>query len=85
MTRDQFRDVKGELRANNQMIWKLRKGEKIEEGRQLHQPLTEHMQVGMLDTGLYNSSSTLYYCADDDPPPRLESSTSKFPHPSDFC
>lgn len=72
LPQDRFMDVKGEWRANNQMIWKLRKGEKVEEGRELHLALTEHVQANFLDTTVWNSSSTLYYCADDEPPPRLE-------------
>lgn len=78
LVKDRFVDRKGQVRANNQMIWKLKKGEKIAEGRELHVELTDHVQAGFLDVILddqtWDFSSELYYCADDVPPTRTEPS-----------
>jgi hypothetical protein len=74
LPQDRFMNVKGEWRANNQMIWKLRKGDTVEEGREFHVELQEHVQANFLDTGVWNSSSTLYYCAENVPPSRSENS-----------
>jgi hypothetical protein len=75
---DSFIDRKGEWRAKDQMIWKLKKGEKIEGGKELHVALTEYVQASILDVLLddqtWDFSSTLYYCADDIPPTRAEPS-----------
>ncbi len=60
------------------MIWKLKKGERIEEGREMHVALTEDVQASILDVILddqtWDFSSVLHYCADDVPPPRAEPS-----------
>ncbi|KAF1348323.1 hypothetical protein EJ07DRAFT_160131 [Lizonia empirigonia] len=62
LARDRFRDVKGMWRANNQMSWHLRKGERIEEGRQMHQTLTDHVPARVLETGMWSSSSVEELC-----------------------
>jgi len=74
---DSFIDVKGERRARNQMIWKLTKGDTIEEGKELHLKLGQNVQASFLDAVLgqtWDFSNTLYYCADDVPPTRAEPS-----------
>jgi hypothetical protein len=80
LAKDGYWDRQGQYRARDQMIWKLKRGEKIEEGRELHVALTEDVQAGFLDVILdhqtWNFSSTLYYCADPVPPTRAELSKS---------
>lgn len=71
---DRIRGTKGEWRANNQMNWMLKKGERVEEGRTLHRDLFESVKVGFGDRGMYQTLSTLSYCADDTPPLRAEPS-----------
>ncbi|KAJ4993517.1 Hsp70 family chaperone [Stagonosporopsis vannaccii] len=72
--RDRIRGSKGEWRAANQMSWMLRKGEKIEEGRRIHQGLTMVVPVNDDEQGMHNLSNGLWVCADDTPPERQESS-----------
>lgn len=71
---DRLRGTKGEWRANNQMNWMLKKGERVEEGRTLHRDLFESVKVGFGDHGMYQTTSTLSYCAEDTPPLRAEPS-----------
>jgi len=72
--KDAFFNQRGEWLAKNQMIWKLKKGERIEEGKELHVELTQYVQASVLDTirddRTWDLSSELYYCAEDDPPTR---------------
>lgn len=71
---DRRRTPDGVWRAINQMGWLLEKGDKVEEGKMLHIPLTANTQVGLLSTGMRYFSDQLYHCADDDPPSRRETS-----------
>lgn len=70
---DRVRGPRGEWRADNQMIWMLRKGETIEDGRDIHQKLPHDARAGVLEEKVYRTSDILYYCADDEPPTRLTS------------
>ncbi|KAF2624867.1 actin-like ATPase domain-containing protein [Macroventuria anomochaeta] len=72
LLRDRIRGSRGEWRAANQMSWMLKKGEKVEEGRHIHQPLTQVVPVNLEGTGMYNLWNALWYCADDEPPERAE-------------
>ncbi|KAG9206733.1 hypothetical protein G6514_000018 [Epicoccum nigrum] len=74
LEKDRRRGTRGEWRADNQMHWMLRKGEKVEEGRILAKTLFQSVQVGFFDTGIQYFSDTLSYCADNSPPLRAEPS-----------
>ena len=65
---DRVRGPRGEWRADNQMILLLRKGETIEDGRDIHQKLPHDARSGVLEKEVYRTSGTLYYCADYEPP-----------------
>lgn len=72
LKRDRIRSPNGNLLAKNQMIWLIRKGQVIEEGRTLNPELRRPIQASFFGTGTREFSDTLYYCEDDKPPTRFE-------------
>lgn len=79
LIQDRYVNVAGEYWAKDQMIWKLRKGEKIEQGRELQVTLTEHVQASWtsLSEPEWQFSRPLHYCAENEPPTRRNSSKYK--------
>ncbi|KAJ3526973.1 hypothetical protein NM208_g1479 [Fusarium decemcellulare] len=59
--------------ADNQMMWLLRRGEMVTEGRELSiKVITSVHGVGFTSTGSREFRKSLHYCQENDPPSRLD-------------
>jgi hypothetical protein len=73
---DKFRGKKGDWRADNQMIWFLRRGDSVKVGQHIHKSRSAYISAKSPGNGIHQESSVLYYSTDEKAPTRWNSSKS---------
>ncbi|RSL54238.1 hypothetical protein CEP54_009995 [Fusarium duplospermum] len=71
-------DASNKYYAANQMIWLLRRGERVNEGRVLSTKMFRSIYgIGVSSNGKREFDQPLFYCQDNEPPTRLTDSVKK--------
>ncbi|MCJ1459513.1 hypothetical protein MMC28_009892 [Mycoblastus sanguinarius] len=71
LVEDRFWDtVEGKYKARDQMVWLMKRGEEVKEGRVLKTACYHMVQVGFWDSGLRTFYTNLYHNEDARPPTR---------------